>query len=154
MAEVLVPGGINDSDMKVNKGKMRLQRGDVQVGNFVFHAEKEHYKVQDINGVFSLRLYGGMPAAMMMRTALHEPKENEVFLHGYAAVMYNVLSCVPDEEYLKAVNEAAIACVNRHKEFCGIKDDVTAEEDAAIVKEEKELEEAVEEARKELGVKE
>lgn len=140
--------------MKVKKGKMKLQRGDVRVGNFVFHAEKEHYKVQDINGVFSLRLYGGMPAAMMMRTGLSDPQGNENFLHGYAAVMYNVLSCVPDEEYLKAVNEAAIACVNRHKEFYGIKDDVTAEEDAAIVKEEKELEEAVEEARKELGIKE
>lgn len=140
--------------MKVKKGKVKLQRGDVQVGNFVFHAEKEHYKVQDINGVFSLRLYGGMPAAMMMRTGLSDPQGNESFLHGYAAVMYNVLSCVPDEEYLRAVNEAAIACVNRHKEFYGIKDDVTAEEDAAIVKEERELDEAVEEARKELGVKE
>lgn len=140
--------------MKVKKNRIKLQRGDVQVGNFVFHAEKEHYKVQDINGVFSLRLYGQMPAAMMMRTALSDPKENGGFLHGYAAVMYNVLSCVPDEEYLKAVNEAAVACVNRHKEFYGIKDDVTAEEDAVIVKEEKELEEAVEEARKELGIKE
>lgn len=140
--------------MKVKKGKMKLQRGDVQVGNFVFHAEKEHYKVQDINGVFSLRLYGQMPAAMMMRTALLDPKENGGFLHGYAAVMYNVLSCVPDEDYLKAINEAAVACVNRHKEFYGIKDDIAPEEDAAIVKEEKELEEAVEEARKELGIKE
>lgn len=140
--------------MKVKKNRIKLQRGDVQVGNFVFHAEKEHYKVQDINGVFSLRLYGSMPAAMMMRTALSDTQGNENFLHGYAAVMYNVLSCVPDEEYLKAINEAAVACVNRHKEFYGIKDDVTAEEDAAIVKEEKELDEAVEEARKELGVKE
>ena len=53
-----------------------------------------------------------------------------------------------------SAQKAAVACVNRHKEFYGIKDDVTAEEDAAIVKEEKELEEAVEEARKELGIKE
>ena len=140
--------------MKVKKGKMKLQRGDVQVGNFVFHAEKEHYKLQDINGVFSLRLYGSMPAAMMMRSALLDPKENENFLHGYAAVMYNVLSCVPDEEYLRAVNEAAIACVNRHKDFYGIKDDIAPEEDAVIVNEAKELEEAVEEARKEVGIKE
>jgi len=140
--------------MKVKKNKVKLQRGDVRIGNFVYHAEKEHYKVQDINGVFSLRLYGQMPAAMMMRAGLLNAQENEAFLHSYAAVMYNVLSCVPDEEFMKAINEAAIACVNRHKEFYGIKDDVTPEEDAKIVQEEKELEEAVQEAKKEMGVKE
>jgi hypothetical protein len=140
--------------MKVKKNKVKLQRGDVRIGNFVYHAENEHYKVQDINGVFSLRLYGQMPAAMMMRAGLLNAQENEAFLHSYAAVMYNVLSCVPDEEFMKAINEAAIACVNRHKEFYGIKEDVTPEEDAKIVQEEKELEEAVDEARKEMGVKE
>lgn len=140
--------------MKVKKGKMKLQRGDVQIGNFVYHSEKEHYKVQDINGVFSLRLYGQMPAAMMMRAALLDKDENNAFLHGYAAVIYNALSCIPDDEFLRAVNEAAVACVNRHKEFYGIKEDITVEEDARIVNEEKELEEAVEEARKELGIKE
>ena len=43
--------------------------------------------------------------------------------------------------------------MKRHKEFYGIKDDIAPEEDAAIVKEEKELADAVDGARKELGIK-
>lgn len=136
--------------MKTRKGKVKLQRGDVRVGNFIFHAENEHFKFTDINGVFSLRVSGWTPVGMMMRAALDSPGENETFLHNYASVMYNALSAVPDMDFLGAVNGAAMDAVGRHKELYGIKDEITPEEDAGILQEERELDEATREARMEI----
>lgn len=135
---------------KVKRGRIKLQRGDVQVGNFIFHAEKDHYKLTDINGVFSVRVSGYATIGVMMRAALDSPKEHETFLHNYAAVMYNVLSAVPDMEFLASVNDAAVSAVERHKEMYGVADDVGEERDAEILQEEKELEGAVHEARMEI----
>ncbi|MBO7323399.1 MAG: hypothetical protein J6U51_07445 [Bacteroidales bacterium] len=132
------------------KGKVKLQRGDVQVGSFIFHAEKDHYKLTDINGVFSVRVSGYTTIGVMMRAALDAPKENETFLHNYAAVMYNALSAVPDMEFLAAVNDAAVSAVERHKDMYGVVDEIGEERDAEILQEEKELEEATHEARMEI----
>ena len=139
--------------MKVKKGNVKLQRGDVRVGNFIFHSERDHYKLTDINGVFSLRVSGYTTIGVMMRAALDDPKGNETFLHNYAAVMYNALSSVPDMEFLAAVNDAAVSSVERHKGMYGIEDEIGDEADAQILQEEKELEETMEDARKELGIK-
>lgn len=136
--------------MKTVRGKIRLQRGDVRVGNFVFHAERDHYKLTDINGVFSVRVSGQTPVGMMMRAALSDPQGNEVFLHNYAAVMYNVLSCVPDMDLLGAVNRAAVECVERHRDMYGVNEDIAPERDKEILREERELDEAAREARKEV----
>ena len=132
------------------KGKVKLQRGDVQVGSFIFHAEKDHYKLTDINGVFSVRVSGYTTIGVMMRAALDAPKDNETFLHNYAAVMYNALSAVPDMEFLAAVNDAAVSAVERHKDMYGVVDEIGEERDAEILQEEKELEEATHEARMEI----
>lgn len=135
---------------KVKRGRIRLQRGDVQVGSFIFHAEKDHYKLTDINGVFSVRVSGYTTIGVMMRAALDAPKDNETFLHNYAAVMYNALSAVPDMEFLASVNDAAVSAVERHKDMYGIKEEIGEERDAAILQEERELEEATHEARMEI----
>lgn len=50
------------------------------------------------------------------------------------------------------MNKAVRECINRHKELYGIKEDLTDEEDAIILKEEQELHEAEEEVRKEEGL--
>ena len=136
--------------MKTKKGRVRLQAGDVRVGNFVYHAERGHYKLTDINGVFSVRVSGYTPVGMMMRAALDDPAGNEVFLHNYAAVIYNALSCVPDMEFLGAVNGAAVADVGRHRDMYGVEADVSEEADAGILQEERELDEATREARMEV----
>ena len=120
------------------------------MGSFIFHAEKDHYKLTDINGVFSVRVSGYTTIGVMMRAALDAPKENETFLHNYAAVMYNSLSAVPDMEFLAAVNDAAVEAVERHKDMYGIQEEIGEERDAEILQEEKELEEATHEARMEI----
>jgi len=136
------------------KGNVKLQRGDIRVGNFVIHTEKEHYKIQDIAGVFAYRVAMFTNAGMMMSVAVDNmrkgDKESEGFLANYCAVMFNVLCCVPDAEYFKDLNDAAIACVSRHKDMYGYGEEISEERDAEILNEEKELSETEEEARKEV----
>ena len=120
------------------------------MGSFIFHAEKDHYKLTDINGVFSVRVSGYATIGVMMRAALDSPKEHETFLHNYAAVMYNALSAVPDMEFLAAVNDAAVSAVDRHKDMYGIQDEIGDERDAEILQQERDLEEATHEARMEI----
>ena len=61
--------------------------------------------------------------------------------------MFNVLSCVPDAEFFDALNKASVDCVNRHKDLYGIKENIGKEEDDAILSEQKELNEAMEELK-------
>jgi len=137
--------------MKTSKGKVKLERGDVRVGNFVIHTENEHYKIQDINSVFSVRASIITPIGQLIKAALENLKggdeNSERFLHDYCAVFYNVLSVAPDYEFLGAIQKASVDCLNRHKDMYGIKDDISKEEDDRILKEEVELAEAEREAR-------
>lgn len=137
--------------MKTSKGKVKLERGDVRVGNFVIHTENEHYKIQDINSVFSVRASIITPIGQLIKAALVNLKggdeNSERFLHDYCAVFYNVLSVAPDYEFLTDIQKASVDCLNRHKDMYGIKDDISKEEDDRILKEEVELAEAEKEAR-------
>jgi len=136
--------------MKVKKGKLKLERGDRRVGNFVYSREREHCKLQDIGGLFSFRVSDALMAGQMIHSVMDDG--GEVFLGNYAAVMYNVICCVPDVEFLTDLQGAVRDCLNRHKDLYGLKDDLTDEEDAKILQEERELAEAEEEVRKEEGM--
>lgn len=136
--------------MKVKKGKVKLEKGDRRVGNFVYSREKAHVKLQDIGGLFSFRVGEQLLAGQMLMSVLDDGGEN--FLGNYAAVMYNTICCVPDVEFLTALQGAVRDCLNRHKDLYGLKDDLTEEEDAKILREEVELAEAEAEARKEEGL--
>jgi hypothetical protein len=137
--------------MKVTKkGKVKLETGDRRVGNFVYHREKAHYKLQDIGGLMSLRVSNTLMAGVMMSEIMDDGGEN--FLGNYAATMWNLICCVPDIELMADVHKAVTACLNRHKDLYGLKEDLSAEEDAKILREEMELHEAEVEARKEEGL--
>lgn len=136
--------------MKVKKGKVKLEKGDRRVGNFVYSREKNHYKLQDIGAMFSLRVSDMLLAGRMMSEVMDDG--GEAFLSNYAAVMWNVICCVPDVELMGDLNKAVRDCLNRHKDLYGLKEDLTDEEDAQILKEEFELHDAEEEVRKEEGM--
>ena len=136
--------------MKVKRGKVKLEKGDRRVGNFVYHRESGHYKLQDIGGVMSIRVSNVLLAGRMISEVFDDGGEN--FLANYATTMYNVIGCVPDVEYLTALHKCAVDCINRHKDLYGVKDDISAEEDAVILREERELAEAEAEVRKEEGL--
>lgn len=133
--------------------KFKISKDDLRIGNFVFHEEKGHIKVSDLNGNVTHRISTWIAKGQVLKAAMDGLKDGdsnmERYLENYAVVTFNFLSAVPDADLHKEVLESTIACINRHKDVYGIKDDITPEEDAKILDEEKNLEKALEEARKE-----
>lgn len=124
--------------MKVIDGKLKLDRRDTRVGNFVITDEKGHYKVQDINGLVAHRfrketLIGRSVAVMLSG-------DSGKFLSTWIGVMSLVFSVVPDAEYLKDLYEASTACLERHRKdlYGGVETDG---EDEKILTEQKNLHE-------------
>lgn len=129
--------------MKIVNGRIKLEKRDTRVGNFVYTDEGEHIKIQDINLTITHRINKRIAKGQLLEMMLTEKEEHKNDLHNYATLMYNLLCTVPDAQFYEDINTAVLACVNRHKDIYGIKADIGKEEDDAIVKEEKDLHEAV-----------
>lgn len=139
----------------MRKSRAKCGPGEIRVGNFFVKEESGHIKVRDLNDVSSHRVLLSIPKGQMLKSLLVAARNGESqaknFLHSYAVVMYNLLSCVPDDQFLLGINELAVECMNRHKELYGIKDDIAKSDDDAILEEEKELAEATADAEKEIN---
>lgn len=138
--------------MKVKRnGEVKLGKGDFRVGNFVVHLERSHVKIEDVGGFMSVRLAAHSHAGMMVRAAIASrvrgEDDGEKFLQNLCAVTFNYVGCIPDLEFLSAVNDACLACVERHKDLYAQTDS-----EETILQEEREREEAEDAARKEVGV--
>jgi hypothetical protein len=138
--------------MRIKDGKVYLdKKRDTRVGNFVYTIEPEHIKVQDISAVATHRISRRVPKGQLLMMFLKDPKEHERSLHNYAAIMFNTLCTVPDAQFYQEMYDASIACVNRHKDIYGLKDDISAAEDAKIVQEERDLQAAADEIVEKAG---
>lgn len=122
--------------------KFKINKSDMQVGNFVYHIEKDAVKVSDISGVVSHRISTLIPKGQFILGAIKEKQTK--WLEAYAVVMFNALSCVSDEQFLTDVNKAAVDCISRHPQLYGLKPDIDKAEDDKILQNEKEVHEAVE----------
>lgn len=134
--------------MKVGKdGKLKLSKDERQIGNFVYKNEPEHIKICDINSQMTHRVAKHLNIGRMLEMALKEKKDQ--YLANYAAMTWLYSNIVTDEQFFLDIDKACVACVNRHKEFYGIKEDITPEADKEILQEAKETYEAIEELKKE-----
>lgn len=134
--------------MKTTKdGKLKLSKDERQVGNFVYKNEPEYIKICDINSQMTHRVAKHLNIGRMLEMALKEKQDN--YLANYAAMTWLYSNIVTDEQFFLDIDKACVACVNRHKEFYGIKEDITPEQDEEILEESKEVYEAIEELKKE-----
>lgn len=134
--------------MKVGKdGKLKLSKDERQIGNFVFKNEAEHIKICDINSQMTHRVSKHLNIGRMLEMALKGKETN--WLANYAAMTWLFSNIVTDEQFFKDIDSACVACVNRHKEFYGIKENIPTEQDAEILQEAKETYEAIEKLKKE-----
>lgn len=134
--------------MKVGKdGKLKLSKDERQIGNFIYKNEPEYIKICDINSQMTHRVAKHLNIGRMLEMALKEKQDN--YLANYAAMTWLYSNIVTDEQFFLDIDKACVACVNRHKEFYGIKEDITTEQDAEILQEAKETYEAIEELKKE-----
>lgn len=134
--------------MKVTKdGKLKLSKDERQIGNFIYKNEPEYIKICDVNSQMTHRVAKHLNISRMLEKALKERQDN--WLSNYAAMTWFYSNIVTDEQFFVDINKACVFCVNRHKDFYGIKEDIPTEEDAEILQESKEVYEAIEEMKKE-----
>jgi hypothetical protein len=134
--------------MKVGKdGKLKLSKDERQIGNFIWKNEPEHIKICDINSQMTHRVSKSLNIGRMLEMALKEKKEQ--YLANYAAMTWLFSNIVTDEQFFLDIDKACVDCVNRHKEFYGITEDITSERDKEILQEAQETYEAIEELKKE-----
>lgn len=135
--------------MKRVNGRLKLEKRDRQVGNFVITDEENHYKVQDINGQinhrFGKRTMIGRALAIMMAEG------HEKFLSVWLSVTMLSFSVVPDSEFLSDVLNASNACIERHRKDFYVADAETGGDNEKILMEQKKLHEDFEDAERDAA---
>ena len=138
--------------MRITKdGKVKLEKGEVRIGNFFFRdeGENEHIKVTDLNSCFTIRVLKRMPIGIWLENVIEMSRTDEVAvntLKTWVSVMWSLLSVVPDDDFVKEIIGATEAALKRHQDWYGYNpsDDDAENKDAPDeVREMKEFEEAV-----------
>lgn len=134
--------------MKTTKeGRLKLAKGERQIGNFIFKNEPEYIKISDINSAMTHRVSKHLNIGRMLEMALKERSDN--YLANYASMTWLYSNIVTDEQFFLDIDKACVDCVERHKEFYGIKDDIAPETDKEILDEVQGAQEAIRELDKE-----
>lgn len=146
--------------MKTKNGKVKLERRDLRLGNFVFTDEKGAISLSDIGGLMKIRLNEELTSAKIIKIFMESAKGGDESasnaLAAYATVMYNLISSSPFHRtqedgfnFLVELNNLVVRCVNVNKDLYGLKEDISLEEDNEIVEDLKgvnEFEEKIDEA--------
>jgi hypothetical protein len=134
--------------MKITKdGRLKLTKDERRIGNFVWKNEGEHIKVCDIGSQMVHKVAKHLNVGRLLEMALTEKNDN--WLANYAAMTWLYSNVIADKQFFIDINKACTDCVERHKEFYGIKEEISKEEDDEILQESRELYEFTEEVRKE-----
>lgn len=132
--------------MKIGKdGKLKLSKDERQIGNFVFKNEPEYIKICDINSQMTHRVSKHLNIGRFLEMGLKQKDDNS--LSNYATMLWYFSNVLPDIKFKFAIEKACEDCVNRHKEFYGIKEDITSEQDKEIIDDVKATNEAIEELK-------
>lgn len=134
--------------MKTTKeGRLKLAKGERQIGNFIYKDEPEYIKISDINSAMTHRVSKHLNIGRLLEMALKERSDS--YLANYASMTWLYSNIVTDEQFFMDINKACVDCVERHKEFYGIKDDIAPETDKEILDEVQGAQEAIRELDKE-----
>lgn len=134
--------------MKTTKeGRLKLAKGERQIGSFIYKNEPEYIKISDINSAMTHRVSKHLNIGRMLEWALKERSDS--YLANYASMTWLYSNIVTDEQFFMDINKACVDCVERHKEFYGIKDDIAPETDKEILDEVQGAQEAIRELDKE-----
>lgn len=125
--------------MKVTKeGKVRLEKGEVRIGNFFIKKEREdeYIKVVDLSSCFSLRVATRMPLGVWLLNILEMGEEGRESIKTWIGTMWSVLSVCPDQEFVTDLVHAAERNLGRHPEwYGGRKEPATEKDDAEAIEE-------------------
>lgn len=124
--------------MRVSKdGKLKLSKDERQAGNFVIKNEETHIKICDINSNMTHRVSKMLNIGRYLEEAW---KRNEsTFLENYAALVWVFSNTVTDAQFFTDIDNACRACIMRHKDLHGIKEDISEIEDNSILEESRDV---------------
>lgn len=97
--------------MKVQNGKLKLGKNDIQLGNFILSKEKEHYKMQDINGYWSTRISHNYSMYTLIEECVKA--KNMDYLQTIIMMLYCLSCSALDPKMLADVNVAFRALMDR-----------------------------------------
>ena len=136
--------------MKYNPktGKVKLEAGEVRIGNFAIKDEgvgdiNAHIRITDLNSTFSHRVWKRMPIGMWLDNKLRRGNEDDMeSLKVYVSVMWSLFSLVPDDELMQDIIDNTQAALERHPDWYGVKKPSAEgdEKDLQAVREMKEFE--------------
>ena len=133
--------------MKVTKEGIKLAKNERRVHNFIVKNEATHIKIMDINSAMTHRISKSMNVGRFIEIALKDNKEE--WLHAYSSLLWIFSNVVTDEQFFEDVNNACLACINRHKDLSGIKEDIGKKEDDEILHDVKDTHEVIEKLKEE-----
>ena len=137
--------------MKISKdGKIKLEKGEIRVGNFFAKRESGHIRLTDIHGVFSVRFSTRIPAGAWLDALMKLGKERGDSLKAYVATLWSALSVVPDQAFLDSLFRAVKDCLERHRDWYGAAEGDDAEDAKALAQVE-EFMAAKEDMERQLG---
>lgn len=108
----------------------RQKVAETALGGFRIRLNNDRVSVRGVDGGVSFSVGRGTPKGVLLEMMVSGEGRKEG-LKGVLAVTWNFLSVVPDGEFLKAVNEACVACLERHRELYDSKVGLTDEEQNA-----------------------
>lgn len=127
--------------------KRRLSKGEIQVGGFLIKNEDAYIKISDASGYMSHRVSKFLNIGKMLEMALEEKQTQ--YLENYCALVWAFSNVVTDPQYFLDIDRACVDCINRHKDYYGIKEDIGYDEDRQILVEQKEVLEEIEKLKEE-----
>lgn len=110
--------------MKVTKqGKVRLEKGEVRVGNFFIRDEgdNKHIRIADINHYFTLRVWKRMPLGIWLSGMMAKVDDGVESLKAFVSMMWSAFAVVPDNDFVNGILGASKEAFARHPEWYGAK---------------------------------
>ena len=133
--------------MKTKKAKRRLSKGEIQLGGFLVKNEEAFIKISDSAGYMTHRVSKFLNIGRMLDMALDEKQTK--FLEDYCALAWVFSNVMPDTQFFLDIDRACVDCLNRHKDYYGIKEDISHDEDRKIIMEQKDLNDEIEKLKNE-----
>lgn len=110
--------------MKAKDNKVVLGKNDTRIGNFVITKEKNHYKLQDVGGFWSLRISRFLACYTLIEECLKSG--NKDYLEALTKLFYAVTVTPPDTKMMEDMFNAYSSYMERLKAVMPIEDDQKA----------------------------
>lgn len=134
--------------MKVGKdGTLKLGKNERRYGNFVVKNEEHHFKICDIHSNMTHRVSKELMIGKYLEEAWQ--KKASSFLEHYASMVWVFSNMIADQQFFLDMDKVMRDCVERNKGLYNIEENISEEEDAKILQEQREIHEEIEKLKEE-----